>query len=92
LSALINVSLERQKDNAMSNFKDKIEEIDEVVECLQITGNFDYLLRVMVPDIPSFEELIGDRLSKIEEIGQMQTMVVLGEIKSFSSFPIYAEK
>ena len=30
--------------------------------------------------------------SKIEEIGQMQTMVVLGEIKSFSSFPIYAEK
>ena len=46
----------------------------------------------MVPDIPSFEELIGDRLSKIEEIGQMQTVVVLGEIKSLSSYPIYAEK
>jgi len=91
-SALINVSLERQKDNAMSNFREKIEEIDEVVECLQITGNFDYLLRVMVPDIPSFEELIGERLSKIEEIGQMQTMVVLGEIKTFNSFPIYAQK
>ncbi|MBT4775226.1 MAG: Lrp/AsnC family transcriptional regulator [Crocinitomicaceae bacterium] len=91
-SALINVSLERQKDNAMSNFKEKIDAIDEIVECLQVTGNFDYLLRVMVPDIPSFEELIGERLSKIEEIGQMQTMVVLGEIKSFSSFPIQAQK
>ena len=76
----------------MSNFKEKIDAIDEIVECLQVTGNFDYLLRVMVPDIPSFEELIGERLSKIEEIGQMQTMVVLGEIKSFSSFPIQSQK
>ena len=91
-SALINVSLERQKDNAMTNFKQKIEEIGEIVECLQVTGNFDYQLRVMVKDIPHFEQLIAGKLSKIEEIGQMQTMVVLSEVKSSGALPIEAQK
>jgi Lrp/AsnC family leucine-responsive transcriptional regulator len=91
-SALINVSLERQKDNAMTRFREKIEAIEEVVECLQVTGNFDYQLRVMVKDIPKFEQLIAGKLSKIEEIGQMQTMVVLNEVKSSRSLPIEAQK
>lgn len=87
-TALISLSLTRQKDNAMVNFKQKINAIDEIVECLQVTGNFDYQLRVVVKDIPSFEQLIANKLSTIEEIGQMQTMVVLSSIKSGKALPI----
>ncbi|MCB9195376.1 MAG: Lrp/AsnC family transcriptional regulator [Flavobacteriales bacterium] len=87
-SALIQVSLTRQISNAMQNFIKQINEIESVVECYQLTGNFDYQLKVVVPDIPAFDRLITDRLSKIEEIRQMQTMVVLSCVKSSPILPI----
>ena len=90
-TALIQVSLTRQKDNAIRNFTSQVAKITEIVECLQVTGTFDYQLKVTVRDIPSFEKLIGEKLSKIEEIGQMQTMVVLSEIKSSKVLPIRYE-
>ena len=87
-TALIQVSLSRQRDNAISNFKQKINDIGEIVECYQLTGDFDYQIKVMVRDIPAFESLISDKLSKIDEIGQMKTMVVLSKVKDSKILPI----
>ena len=50
--ALVQLSLIRQKSTAVVNFMDRINQIDEVVECLQLTGNFDYQLRIITKDIP----------------------------------------
>jgi DNA-binding Lrp family transcriptional regulator len=47
---------------------------------------------VIVKDIPAFERLIADKLSKIEEIGQMQTMVVLSTIKDSKILPVDYKK
>jgi len=92
-SALIQISLTRQINNAIKNFTKAISEIPEVTQCLQVTGNFDYQLLVIVKDIPAFERLIADKLSKIEEIGQMQTQVVLSVIKDSKVLPIeYKER
>jgi len=91
-SALIQISLTRQINNAIKNFTKAIGEIPEVTQCLQVTGNFDYQLLVIVKDIPAFERLIADKLSKIEEIGQMQTMVVLSTIKDSKILPIDYKK
>jgi len=88
IKAMIQVSLVRQKDNAISNFKKQIGKIDEIVECYQVTGNYDYLLKVVVKDIPSFEKLIGEKLSKIADIGQMQTNVILSEVKKSPVLPL----
>ena len=87
-SALIHVSLTRQVNNAITNFLTSVQEIDEIVECYQLTGNFDYQLKIMVKDIPAFEHLIANKLSQIEEIGQMQTMVVLSQIKGSKVLPL----
>jgi Lrp/AsnC family leucine-responsive transcriptional regulator len=91
-SALIQISLTRQINNAIKNFTKAITEIPEVTQCLQVTGNFDYQLLVIVKDIPAFERLIADKLSKIEEIGQMQTMVVLSTIKDSKILPVDYKK
>jgi Lrp/AsnC family leucine-responsive transcriptional regulator len=91
-SALIQISLTRQINNAIKNFTKAISEIPEVIQCLQVTGNFDYQLLVIVKDIPAFEKLIADKLSKIEEIGQMQTMVVLSTIKDSKVLPVEYNK
>lgn len=81
IKAFISISLERQVDGSIVTFKDKINAIPEVQECYQITGNADYILKVTVRDIPAFEQLISNRLGKIEEIGQMQTMMILSKVK-----------
>ncbi len=87
-TALVQVSLSRQKSSFVNNFLNQINEIDEIVECLQLTGNFDYQLRIIVKDIPSFDAIIAEKLGMIEEIGQMQTTVVLSTQKSSIVAPI----
>lgn len=87
-TALVQVSLTRQIDNAINNFLQSINEMEEIVECYQLTGNFDYQLKIMVKDIPAFEELIREKLSKVEQIGQMQTLVVLSEMKKSHVIPM----
>lgn len=81
IKAFISISLERQIEGSIVTFKEKIQAIPEIQECYQITGNADYILKVTVRDIPSFEQLISNQLSKIEEIGQMQTMMILSKVK-----------
>jgi Lrp/AsnC family leucine-responsive transcriptional regulator len=87
LTALVQVALARQVDNAIQSFNEQIKEVDEIVECYQLTGDFDYMLKAIVEDIPSFERLITEKLSRIEEIGQMQTNVVLSKIKDSMVLP-----
>ncbi len=87
IQAFIQVSLTRQLDNAINSFQDKIAEIDEVVEVYQVTGSFDYQIKVMVQDIQSLDKLITDKLGKIEEIRQMQSYVILSAIKSSRVVP-----
>jgi DNA-binding Lrp family transcriptional regulator len=86
--ALVQLSLIRQKSTAAVNFMDQINNIDEVMECIQLTGNFDYQLRIITKDIPSFETILEKRLGQIEEIGQMQTSVVLAIKKNSPIAPL----
>ena len=87
-SAIVQLSLIRQKSTAVVNFIDHISRIDEIVECLQLTGNFDYQLKIVAKDIPSFEKILEEKLGQIEEIGQMQTSVVLATKKSSPIAPL----
>ncbi|MBL57111.1 MAG: AsnC family transcriptional regulator [Flavobacteriales bacterium] len=91
IKAFISISLERQKVDSIVTFKQKIQAIPEILECYQITGNADYFLKVIVKDIPSFEKLISNKLSQIEEIGQMQTMMILSKVKDAKVIPIDIE-
>ena len=88
VKAFIQISLVRQIDNVISKFNEQINEIDEVVECFQVTGNFDYMLKVFVKDIPAFEKLIVNKLSKVEEVRQMQTTVILSQTKDAKVLPV----
>jgi Lrp/AsnC family leucine-responsive transcriptional regulator len=85
--AFIQVSLVRQVNNSIEKFKNEISTITEITECYQVTGESDYLIKIMVKDMQAFEKLISDRLSRIEEIGQMKTMMVLSKTKDTRLIP-----
>lgn len=88
MHAFMMVTLLRHKNNAISNFNQQITQIEEVVKCYYITGGSDYLLEVRVRDVQAFERLVMGKLSKIPEIGHMQTLVVLSKVKESHIAPL----
>jgi Lrp/AsnC family leucine-responsive transcriptional regulator len=88
IKTFIQVTLNYHKNDAIRNFSKEIMDIDEIIECHHVTGAADFLLKVLVKDIASYERLILDRLSKIQEIGHLQTMMILSTAKSSKSLPL----
>src|SRR6476660_4431802 len=65
VSVFIQVSLEKQMRNALDTFESSVLTRDEVMECYLMTGDADYLLRVVVSNVQSLERFIVDYLAKI---------------------------
>lgn len=92
ISVFIQVTLSRQVDNVINKFKQRIAEVAEIVECYQITGNADFMLRIVVSDMPAFEKLISEKLSKMDEIGSMHSSVIISEVKQSKVLPLRYER
>ena len=88
IEAIIMINLVRQMENAITDFKSGIQNVPEIIDCLQITGQWDYLIKVVVKDIPAFERLIAEKLSKMEQIREMQSSVVLSKVKESMVSPV----
>ncbi len=86
------VSLAWKKENALNNFLDKIMKIDEIAECYIITGEADFLIKIVCKDIPSYEQLLFKTLSQIEEIERLKTLMTLSTVKDSKILPFdYSE-
>ncbi|MCU0416471.1 MAG: Lrp/AsnC family transcriptional regulator [Cytophagaceae bacterium] len=82
------VSLSGHKKHQILSFVEKINAIPEVVECYHTTGQGDFLLKILSKDISSYQQLILNKLVDIEEIGNMQSMVILSSFKDSKVMPI----
>lgn len=74
-------------DDAMENFLEKVNKIDEVVECYIITGEADALMKIVCKDITTYESLLFNTLSKIDEIGRLKTLMTLSQVKNTHVLP-----
>ena len=81
------VSLAWQKEKALDHFLDKIRAIDEITECYIITGEADFLIKVICADIPTYEQLLFKTLQQIEEIERLKTLMTLSTVKSAKVLP-----
>lgn len=64
------------------NFTKTVKEIPQVSECYNISGEYDYLLKINVPNMKSYHELILNVLGRIENLGSISSMFVMEEIKN----------
>ncbi|MFN7267040.1 MAG: Lrp/AsnC family transcriptional regulator, partial [Bacteroidota bacterium] len=85
------VSLAWKKENALNNFLDRIREIDEVTECYIITGEADFLMKIICKDIPTYEQLLFKTISQIEEIERLKTLMTLSTVKDVKILPFNYE-
>ncbi|MBL7795072.1 MAG: Lrp/AsnC family transcriptional regulator [Saprospiraceae bacterium] len=87
------VSLAWKRENALNNFLEKIARIDEITECYIITGEADFLMKIVCKDIPTYEQLLFKTLSQIEEIERLKTLMTLSTVKDSKILPFnYDEK
>lgn len=88
VQAIILVTLSRHRGNSFGAFEKAIRDIPEIVECNMITGNADYMLKAMVKNVGAFEKLITEKLSSIEEIGNLNTSIILSNVKKSVLLPV----
>lgn len=90
VSVFIQVSLEKQMRNALDTFEHSVLARDEVMECYLMTGDADYLLRVMVQDVQSLERFIVDYLAKIPGVSSIKSSFALKQVKYKTALPLPA--
>ena len=75
------VSLKQHGKNAGVKFIKRIQELNEVVECFSISGEFDFMLKVICEDMNAYYDFHVNKLSEIENVGHLQSIFVMGIIK-----------
>ncbi len=82
------VSLEKHSDQLVQNFERSVLTRPEVIECFATSGDCDYLLRVVAPDIGAYDEFIQKFLLKTEGVSQVRSNFKLREVKALSPYPL----
>ncbi len=88
VSVFVQVRLERQVEEALETFEAAVSSRPEVVECYLMTGDADYLLRVVVPDLPAYERLMIDHLTRIPGVSNIRSSFSLKQVKYRTQLPL----
>jgi len=88
VSVFIQVSLEKQIGDALTRFEEVIANCPEVMECYLMTGDSDYLLRVVAPSLDVLQLFIVDKLAKIPRVANIRSSIALKQIKYKTELPI----
>jgi DNA-binding Lrp family transcriptional regulator len=92
VTAFIQIKLEKQVQTSLENFTRSIDRLAQVMECYLMTGESDYMLRVMAADIEDLEDLIVNKLSRIPGVSSIRSNLALKRISYKTVLPIDANR
>ena len=87
VSVFMSVSLTTQVQSALQRFEKAVLQRPEVMECYLMTGDSDYLLRIVVPDLEAYERFVMD-FTRIAGVGQIRSSFALRPVKQGTSLPM----
>ncbi|MFT5709302.1 MAG: Lrp/AsnC family leucine-responsive transcriptional regulator [Oceanospirillaceae bacterium] len=88
MNVFLSVRLEKPDQRIMQNFESAVADLDEVLECYLMTGNRDYLLKVVSHDLKSYEAFIRNKFSKLPGISSIESSFAFGHVKQQHFIPI----
>lgn len=88
VSVVVSVTLERQSESALEIFEKAVLERPEVLECYLMTGNADYLLRVVVPDLAAYERFVMAHLTRVPGVSSIKSSFALRAVKYRTELPL----
>lgn len=88
VSVFISIKLERQRAPQLDAFGTAISRWPEVMECYLMTGQFDFLLRVVCADLAAYEAFLREKLTQIEGVASIESSFSLGQVKYSRVLPL----
>ena len=82
------IALNREVERELAAFEQAVRELPEVMECFLMTGEFDYLLRVVVADMADFERLHRDSLTRLPGVARVNSSVAIRTVQRKTALPI----
>ncbi len=88
VSVFVSVTLEKQIEKVLEKFEKEIRARPEVMECYLMTGDFDYLLRVVTADLGAYERFLIEHLTRIPGVASIKSSFALKQVAYRTALPI----
>jgi DNA-binding Lrp family transcriptional regulator len=88
VSVVIQVSLEQQVEAALETFESAVAKWPEVMECYLMTGDADYMLRVVVADLAAYQRFLLDHLTRVPGVASIKSSFALKQVKYRTALPL----
>ena len=88
VSVFVSVTLEKQIEKVLEKFEKEIRARPEVMECYLMTGDFDYLLRVVTADLGAYERFLIEHLTRIPGVASIRSAFALKQVAYRTALPI----
>jgi len=88
ISVFASIKLERQREEELDRFAKAVQRWPEIVECYLMTGQRDYLLRIVVKDLEAYEAFLKRTLTRLEGVASIESSFALGQVKHAQPLPI----
>lgn len=86
--AFPHIQLTIHSEEVLTEFKQSLISCPEVMECYHLTGHFDFMLKVVTPDMIAYNGFLRDKLDKMPYIATIQSFLVLSEAKHETAYPV----
>ena len=87
-NVLVHIGLHREEQSELAAFEAAVQDIPEVMECYLMTGEFDYLLRVVVADMADFERLHKESLTRLPGVARVNSSVAIRTVLKKTELPL----
>ncbi len=87
LTVFVRIRLDRHSEEAVASFEQSIRGMDNILDCYVMTGDADYLLRVLAKDLADYEHFVRSKLHRLKHIASIDTSFAYGVVKRSSNFP-----
>ena len=84
----VNIGLQREEESELAAFEEAVRSIPEVMECFLMTGEFDYLLRVVVSDMADFERIHKQSLTRLPGVARVNSSVAIRTVQKKTELPL----
>jgi len=87
-TVFVHVALRREEQSELAAFEEAVQRIPEIMECYLMTGEFDYLLRVVVLDMADFERLHNEAITRLPGVSRVNSSIAIRTVRKTTELPI----
>lgn len=85
---MCNIRLKQHTHELITEFMETVQGIDEITECYNTTGDYDFVIKVYAHDMQHYQDFMLNTLGRINCIGSLHSVIVIGEIKDSHVIPV----